>query len=177
MINVRGKEVKNQFDELTVKEFETISNILKNNNLDYIDKYLTIFEIIGLGEETDNITTDELVDLIKQLEFSTIENVFTKEVEINGFKYVAYSGDEFKMLAKDFSLIENWVNNNDNYMARVLAIIFKREDLSKIEHYTEAHLKLKTTLFENLLIKDYISYMLYIDNSVIKKFKAINEIA
>jgi len=177
MINVRGKEVKSHFNELTVNEFEKISNILKDPQLDYIDKYLSVFEEIGLGDEVDNITTDELISLISELKFSTVENKHTKEFEVNGFKYIAYSGDEFKMLAKDFSLIENWVTKNNNYMVRALAIIFKREDLSKVEHYAEAHIKLKMELFSDLLIKDFISYMIYIDENIIEKFKALNGVA
>ena len=37
-----------------------------------------------------------------------------------------------------------------NYMAFMLAVIFKREDLTKAEHYDNAHLKLKTELFGKL---------------------------
>jgi hypothetical protein len=50
---------------------------------------------------------------------------------------------------KDLGLIEKvWRANVDNFSSEMLAVIFKRTDLTRTEHYAAAHLKLKAKLFK-----------------------------
>jgi len=53
-------------------------------------------------------------------------------------------------------------------MAYMLAVIFKREDLTKTEHYDNAHLKLKEKLFSKLPAAVAVPYVTYIGKELAK---------
>ena len=80
-----------------------------------------------------------------------------------------------KLKAKDIGKIESWIKTDNKWVLKAIAILFKREDLSNTEHYTDAHINHKMELFKDLLIKDFIFYILYIQDKLIKKIKILSE--
>jgi hypothetical protein len=151
-INFNGKEfeAKNQPSEILISDFEKISTILNDILRDEIDKYIEIFSILGIPEEIiDNMDYDEFVAVIKSMQDNfVIDSSFKKEFEINGYTYRSYEGDEFKLKVKEMSLIETYVKKNESkFIGEMMAIIFKRTDLSKTEHFEPSHIKHKAELF------------------------------
>jgi hypothetical protein len=167
--------MKETINELTVKDFDNMQKILNNDKLDNIDKWLQIATVFGEDEnKLDEYDVDDILNFINKIKNQKFDNelVMIKNIEIDGYNYVAYTEDVYKMKAKDLSVIETYLKK-DNYMAYILAVIFKREDLTKKEHYDDAHIKHKSTLFDEFLIKDFIPYFNYIIDKVSKKIKMI----
>jgi len=170
MYNVKGFELKNTLADMTVKEFETISHILKDESKETIERYLDVLEELGMPEDLmDSLSDVELFDIIKAF---SAENPFTKlipAVEVDGYTYVAYpEGESFVIKARDLSLIEKAIKNEANFLSRILAIVFKREDLGKTEHYAGAHITHKAKLFGALNAGQMYPYLLHITDTLNK---------
>jgi hypothetical protein len=177
MIKIKDFEMKSEITEYTLFEFEQISLALNDTTLDYVDKYLKIFEILNVPEEiVDDIDTDQLVTIIKDFNKLQPENNLIKSFELDGYEYVAYDGDDFKLKIKDLALIENYVKKSGHLKpTEVIAILFKRNDLSKTEHYTPAHIKYKIELFKNLNCALVYPYIIYLGEKLVKKLTLLTE--
>ncbi len=179
MITIGNYEMKNNISEFTIDEFSKITNILNDNKLDYIDKYMNVFTTLGVSDEIlDDLSTDDFIEYIKGFNNDIkMENILLKEFELNGYTYVAYEDDEFKLKIKDMALIENAVKTNEkDYISKIIAIIFKRSDLSKTEHYDKSHIEFKSKLFRELKLVDFYPYIVYIQDKILNKMKIlINE--
>lgn len=171
MIEYKGHSFKNSISEFTIKEFEEISAILNDEELEQVEKYMEVFEKLGIPTQVvDEMSDDDFFYLIRQFDLKS-SMALSPAVEIEGHLYVAHDG-EFKMRVKDLSLIEKAVAKNPNKcLARVMAVIFKREDLSRVEHYTEAHLKHKEKLFEKQPAVLAYPYLVHVIENLNKKFK------
>jgi hypothetical protein len=175
MINIKLEDkqfhLRNEYDELTIREFENITTILSDNEKQSYEKYIDIFCYLGLNELMDEISSEELIILIKNFNNHEIPNNLVKEIEVDGYKYVAYTSEEFSMKAKDMAIIEKIINKNKtNYVAEMLAVIFKREDLTKNEHYVDAHINHKASLFrDNLTVDIAIPYITYMSQHINKQ--------
>ena len=189
MINFKfnGEEysLRNTPEELTISEFEQISSIINNEELDYIDKFMTIFKHIGLDEELiEELDGKTFIQLTKDFMNYQYTAELINEVEIDGYTYVAsdrhIDGEKITYVPriKDLKLIEKYIKQNQNkYAAKVMAVIFKRNDLTKTEHYDDAHIKHKAELFSNQpysVILPYIGVVLEQITTNIKN-KAENE--
>ncbi len=51
MIEVLGRQIANKMNEITIEEFEKISNIHNNSELDNIEKQIKVFEVVGIEED------------------------------------------------------------------------------------------------------------------------------
>ena len=79
-----------------------------------------------------------------------------------------------KLTVRDTKLIEKIViAKPKGYISDVLAIFFKRDDLTSTEHYAEAHLKLKAKLIKELKANIAISYLLFITNKLAKQVEDV----
>lgn len=183
MINFKfnGEEysLRNTPDELTISEFEQISSIMNNEELDYIDKHMKIFIHLGLSEEVvDELDGKTFLTLAKDFNDYQYTANMVNEIEVDGYVYKAFDGDSYKPKIKDLKLMEKYIKQNQNkYAAKLMAIIFKRIDLTKIEHYDDAHIKHKAELFSNQpysVILPYIAVVLEQITTNIKN-KAENE--
>lgn len=165
MLTVRINEIdysiKQKLNEFTIGEFEIITAILSNPELDKIDKYTQIFTVLGVPSETiDNMETSEFFELIKN--FANIEDDIdyllaekVKEIEINGRVYQSYEGDIFKMNVKQMKMIEKFIKlNPQTYISDLMAILFKDVQLTNNEHYVDAHIKHKSKLFKDNVTVD-----------------------
>jgi hypothetical protein len=151
MIKLGTKELPNLSSELTVKEFAKLNEILAQQ-IEPIEKWYQIFESLGAIEtEIDELDFNEFKALIK--EFNSAESKDTEIVqfiEVDGFTYKAYD-TEFKISIKDLKKIEKSVAEKPYvYIADMLAVVYKRTDLSNAEHYDSAHIKHKAKLFSEL---------------------------
>ena len=161
MIKIKEYEVKNSIEELTIEQFEYISKITNDLGLDYVEKQLKLFNYLGVPNEVlEALTIPELKKAVK--EFNDIpkkEYPFVQDLEIDGYVYRAYENEDFILNAKDYSLIEKKVKKQESYISYLMAVIFKRTDLTKTEHYEPAHLKLKEKLFKKLPAATSIAYI------------------
>jgi len=169
MIKIKEYEVKNSIEELTIEQFEEVSRITNDLGLDYVEKQLKLFSFLGVPEEVlDALTIPELKEAVK--EFNDVPNKkypFVQELEIDGYIYKAYEGEDFIINAKDFSLIEKKIKKQESYISYLMAVIFKRTDLTKTEHYESAHLKLKEKLFRKLPAATSVAYLTAISKEVV----------
>lgn len=141
--------------------------------------YLDAFEIFGLSKDyLDIIDTKTLVDTIKDFQADfIIDNKLTKSIEIDGFTYTAYA-DEFVINARDFAKIEKRINHKDHtWLAFAMAVIFKRDDLSSVEHKDNAHIEYKKKLFTNKLTMDIcLPYIMKISETYVDNIKILSNI-
>lgn len=143
-------------NEISIKLFDEI--VEATNEIEGVEYYLIMFEKLGLSKDLcDKIDYKALSKIIsdwkKDMVFSR-ETTITKTITRDGFDYNAYEEDFF-ISAKDYSMIEKYIKQNTfNYTPYMMAIIYKRNDLNKIEHYDSSHLKLKAKLFEDMTLED-----------------------
>lgn len=163
MIEVFGRNIANKMNEITIDEFEKISAIHNNKELDNIEKQIKVFEIVGVEEDEWD---DFKYFVEKTKEFNT-DNYDKKdpisEIEIDGFTYKA----EFKLSVKDTKLIEKMiVKENKHSVSDIMALMFKRTDLSNAEHYDSAHLKHKAKLFRTQPAEIAIPYITFVTETI-----------
>jgi hypothetical protein len=172
MITILGRDIPNQLDELTIDQFEIITELSNNKELDAVDKHLQIFASLGLAESefydvdvADFIEYTNQFNTIPEIEYPTISNI-----ELAGYSYTA----EMKLTVRDTKLIEKIaINKPKGYISDVLAIFFKRDDLTSTEHYAEAHLKLKAKMIKELKANIAIPYLLFITNKLAKQVEDV----
>lgn len=179
MIKIKEFEMKSELNEFTLKELDTITIILNDEKMDYIDKYLKVFETLNVPDSIlDEMSTEELFSVIKNMNASKSNNQeFIKEIEIDGFIYSAYDGDEFILKVKDLAKIENFTKQAGKFsFLEAIAIIFKRKDLTKTENYADAHIKYKKRLFEDINADLVYPYLIYITEKLAKKIEVLYDI-
>lgn len=165
MIKIGSKEVPNEITELTVEQFEKISNLTNNKELDPFEKWSQIF--ISLGADQDELEDTDFntfKDYIAKFVEVSIEpnKEFVKIIEVDGYVYQSFD-EEFKLNVKDLKLIEKCISHSpENYISKVLAILFKRTDLTKVEHYDESHITFKSKLFKSQPAEMAIPFIVYI---------------
>ncbi len=172
MITILGREIPNHLDELTIEQFEVITELSNNKELDAVDKHLQIFASLGLAESefydvdvADFIEYTNQFNSIPEIEYPTISNI-----DLAGYSYTA----EMKLTVRDTKLIEKIaINKPKGYISDVLAIFFKRDDLTSTEHYAEAHLKLKAKMIKELKANIAIPYLLFITNKLAKQVEDV----
>jgi hypothetical protein len=68
-----------------------------------------------------------------------------------------------KLSVKDSRIVEKIVKkDNKEYISDIMALMFKRTDLSNTEHYDPAHLKHKSKLFSKLKADISIPYLTFV---------------
>ena len=172
MITILGRDIPNHLDELTVEQFEVITELSNNKELDAVDKHLQIFASLGLAESefydvdvADFIEFTNQFNTIPEIEYPTIS-----QIELAGYSYTA----EMKLTVRDTKLIEKIaIHKPKGYISDVLAIFFKRDDLTSTEHYADAHLKLKAKLIKELKANIAIPYLLFITNKLAKQVEDV----
>jgi hypothetical protein len=169
MVKIRDYEIKQDIKELTITEFEKVSAILNNEELDKFESWADVFIYLGVPvEEVNDMEFDEFIKYVKDFNDSKIEaNLeMTKTIEVEGYTYQAFE-DEFKLKVKDLKLIEKAITSNaQNYFAKLMSIIFKRTDLSNAEHYDNAHLKHKEKLFKDLSAELVVPYVVFVSKKL-----------
>lgn len=171
MITVFDREIPNKMDELTIEQFEKISQILNNQEFDNIEKYVEMFKFLGIDEKLwDDYPFSEFIELVQKfnLDSYTPKEAITS-IELEGYTYTA----EMRLSVKETKLIEKIVNTKPNhYISDILAIMFKRTDLSNTEHFSDAHLKHKAKLFRTQKAELCVPYIVFVTEKIAEYAKA-----
>ena len=167
MIKIFEREIPNRMDELTIEQFEKVTEITNNQELDNIDRYIKIFEYFGVKEsewDDNDVDLSEFIDKVKEFNSSKYEKKDAVEsIELEGYTYEA----KMKISVKDTKMIEKIIGRkSNNWISDLLALMFKRTDLSNTEHYSEAHLKYKSKLFKQLKAEIAIPYLVFVTEKI-----------
>ena len=170
MITILNRDIPNQIDELTIEQFEAITEINNDPNLDPIDKHLKVFAYLGIPEsEFWDYDVADFVVMVK--DFNSMEQKdfpVVEELELEGYIYRA----EMRLTVRDTKMIEKIaLTKPKGYISEMLAIMFKREDLTPTEHYTDAHIKQKAKLIRKLNANISIPYIMFIANKIGQQVK------
>ena len=164
MINLFGKEIPSKMEELTLEQFQKISAIHNSDEYDTLEKHCKVFEYLGITEDEMDVDFDlflENVRLFNKDNYTKKDTV--EEIEIDGYIYKA----EMKLSVKDSRIVEKIVKkDNKEYISDIMALMFKRTDLSNNEHYDSAHLKHKSKLFSKLKADISIPYLTFVTNKI-----------
>lgn len=165
MISVFDREIPNKMNELTIDQFERISQILNNKEFDNIEKYVEMFKFLGIDEKQwDDYPFSEFIKLVQEFNLDSYtpqEPIGT--IELEGYTYTA----ELRLSVKETKLIEKIVNTKPNhYISDIMAIMFKRTDLSNTEHFADAHLKHKAKIFRDLKAEVCVPYIVFVTEKI-----------
>jgi len=160
MIELFGKEIPSKMDELTLEQFQKISAIHNNDEYDTLEKHCKVFEYLGITDEEMDVDFDLFLANVKEFNNNNYEKKDPiEEIEIEGYTYRA----EMKLSVKDSRIVEKIVKkDNKEYISDIMALMFKRTDLSNTEHYDPAHLKHKAKLFSKLKADISIPYLTFV---------------
>ena len=167
MIKIFEREIPNKMDELTIEQFEKVTEITNNKELDNIDRYIKIFEYFGVKEsewDDNDVELSEFIEKVKEFNSSNYEKKDAVEsFELEGYTYEG----QLKLSVKDTKIIEKIINRKShNWISDLLALMFKRTDLTATEHYTEAHLKYKSKLFKQLKAEIAVPYLVFVTEKI-----------
>jgi hypothetical protein len=174
-INYAGEsfELRNEAKEVRLSEFNKIHNILSLDKTGHFEKYTEVFKVLGVPEDViDGMSIEEFVELVKMFnDISQTKENPVQSFEIDGYTYTAYTGEKFEFTAKDLVMLERGFKQGvGSVPAFVLAVIFKREDLTKKEHFDTAHINHKAKLFSEHLFMDVaLPYLGLVSQRVIKQ--------
>ena len=130
MIQIFDQEIPNKMEELTIEQFEKISQILNNQDFDNIEKYVEMFKYLGIKEEMwDDYPFSDFIKLVQDF---NLDSYTAKEaqssIELEGYTYEA----QMKLSVKETKLIEKIVNTKPHhYISDILAIMFKRTEIGR----------------------------------------------
>ena len=160
MIELFGKEIPSKMDELTLEQFQKISAIHNNEEYDTLEKHCKVFEYLGITEDEMDVDFDLFLANVKEFNNNNYDKKDpVEEIEIDGYIYRA----EMKLSVKDSRIVEKIVKkDNKEYISDIMALMFKRTDLSNTEHYDPAHLKHKAKLFSKLKADISIPYLTFV---------------
>jgi hypothetical protein len=160
MINIFGKEIPSKMDELTVEQFQKISAIHNNQEYDTLEKHCKVFEYLGITEEEMDVDFEVFLENVKEFNKDNFTKKDTvEEIELEGYTYRA----EMKLSVKDSRIVEKIIKkDNKEYISDIMALMFKRTDLSNTEHYDPAHLKHKAKLFSKIKADISIPYITFV---------------
>jgi len=160
MIELFGKEIPSKMDELTLEQFQKISAIHNNEEYDTLEKHCKVFEYLGITEDEMDVDFDLFLENVKLFNKDNYDKKDpVEEIEIDGYTYKA----EMKLSVKDSRIVEKIVKkDNKEYISDIMALMFKRTDLSNTEHYDPAHLKHKAKLFSKLKADISIPYLTFV---------------
>jgi hypothetical protein len=171
MISIFDREIPNKMDELTIEQFEKISQILNNQEFDNIEKYVEMFKYLGIDEKLwDDYPFSDFIKLVQDfnLDSYTPQEPVTS-IKLEGYTYTA----AMRLSVKETKLIEKIVNGKpNNYISDILAIMFKRTDLGNTEHFTDAHLKQKAKLFRTQKAELCVPYIVFVTEKIAEYAKA-----
>ena len=160
MIKLFGKEIPSKMDELTVEQFQKISAIHNNEEYDTLEKHCKVFEYLGITEEEMDVDFEVFLENVKEFNKGNFTKKDTvEEIELEGYTYKA----DMKLSVKDSRIVEKIIKkDNKEYISDIMALMFKRTDLSNTEHYDPAHLKHKSKLFSKLKADISIPYITFV---------------
>jgi hypothetical protein len=172
MVNIAGVDVPNTVHELTIEQFDKLNKI-NTEQLEGLDKWIKKFVYLGVPEEAfDDMTLEDFKTAVREFNEGAEDNdAIEYSVEIDGFTYTASE----KIGVKDLSMIEKaWKADRSEFTAECIAILFKREDLSKNEHYSNSHIKHKKALFKKQKCAFAVPHIVKVSELLIQSVEKLN---
>lgn len=113
------------------------------------------------------MSNDEFTDAVKLWnDTAKFEGELVGSIEVNNRTYVAHDG-EYSIKVRDLKHLERRVNESPtDYMAYWMAVIFKDDQLTKTEHYDNAHLKHKEKMFKEQPASVALPYVTHIAKEI-----------
>lgn len=172
-------QLKHKPEDFLIGEYERVSSIMNNDELDQIDKYTQLFIELGIPQDVlEELNTIKFFEIIKSYTSYQLEiGEFTKEIEINGRLYKSFD-DDFFLSVKDMKEIERSIKRNpDSFIGDIMAIVFKDVELTKNEHFVDAHIKHKSKLFrEHVGFDKAVPFIAYFSKEVISSLQMFKEV-
>lgn len=167
MIQIYGVEIPNNLNELTVQQFDELNKIENNQELDTIEKWIEKFIYLGVPDKAfDSMELEEFANYIKLFNKSEVPSG-DKVTELVIDKYTYQANENIGV--KDLGLLERiYRSQADDFCAQTLAILFKRTDLTRTEHYAPAHLKFKVNLMKKQNAEIAFPYIMEILSKITK---------
>ena len=170
MVTILNREIPNRIEELTIEQFEAITDINNNKEIDPIDRHLQVFEYLGIPEsEFFDYDIADFIEIVK--EFNTMPTPMGKiepvgTLELDGYTYTA----QLKLTVRETKIIEKIaIHKQKGYISDMMAVMFKADHLTNAEHYAEAHLKLKAKHIRKLKAEICIPYIMFVANKIKKQ--------
>lgn len=183
MLNVNIQEttykIRNQIDELTIGEFETISGIMNNTDMNNIEKWTEVFAFLGIPKDViESFDSFAMIEIIKEFTIfdNKLEMNYQTELTLNGEVYYAsFNNGVPSITVKEIRLIEDHiVKNPHKYLSYMLAVIYKRKDLDKNITYDKSHISFKMDLIRKNVKADVaMPYVKFIANKLVKDYEFI----
>jgi hypothetical protein len=172
--------VKSEIEELSLQEYESITNILSDESKLPFEKYIDVLVYLGVEEDdADNMNMKALVEFAKNFSEGKIEFKMKPEIEIAGDVYIGIEDglEEPKITPKVVKLVEKiMAKKNKGYMSEILAVMLKKESLTKNEHYEPAHIKYKAKIFqENVSAEDAVPYIMFVTRGILENIKDLTD--
>ncbi len=125
---------------------------------------------INAVDLSDHVTSVTLNYAADELEVTAMGDSAHKFVGIEKGK------DTPTLTPRALKLIEKAMKDNQQKnVAEIMAILFKFESDTEVEHYSVAHLKWKTHLFRTQVTSDIaLPYVVYISQKILSNIKAIS---
>ena len=148
--------------EISLKQADDCFSILNNDKkLAIFDRYLSVYEI--LKGANDSLTVRQLKDFIE--EFVNYFNLtFDADKEIKGYIL------KEEIVAGDIALIEQEVKKNTKWLLFATALMYRDERVTEVEHYTDAHIRHKMSIIQDVEINRVIGILLKISKEFTESF-------
>jgi hypothetical protein len=162
VINDDGKEIvfPSEYNEITIKQLDRIAEIFEAETTEIEQWILVVSFLAGIPKSVvEDWPMDDFMVICNQL-FTRLPEpqAAVDTILLDGYTYQLTPYDY--LTAKESAMVEKiFTKNTRDRFAQVLAIIFKREDLSKTEHFTNAHIKYKAELFGSLKADTMIGHL------------------
>lgn len=182
MITINNYECKTSIEEFTLNEFDCMNLVLNDHTLNKMEKNLQLMKIAGYKGELKLVSLKTLKTYISELNAQAEKDAefvvqdLLKSIEINGRNYVCYTENiNDELMGWDTGLIAELPRKRGGeYMSEAIAILFKDDQLTHVEHYTDAHIKYKTELFGNQKLSLFYPYIKFIVQNIINHAEAEN---
>lgn len=165
IIEIKGKEysLRNESKEVTLNELAKISSILEGkDNKDFTDRWLEVLEILSGKELVEAITLKKFGEAVQSITITEIQNDIQEKIEVNGRTYsTSLDGGELELSAKDMAKIENLVKRGGVWGNKAFAVVYKDDQLTSVEHYTDAHIEHKAKLFGEHVTADIAAPVIF----------------
>lgn len=176
MIEIKKQPIKNLISEMTVEEFQKCTNIMSDDDKEYVERYMEIMSVLGASDDLiTSLDIDTLCDFVKVFaKDMPEENTIPHKIEVEGVVYKIYEGAEYKMPIKDVWQIEKSIKREGRFnFGKALAIICKEEGLSHDQYYTDITLLNKEEIFSRQNITKFLPLIHYVITQLGVKVKIL----
>lgn len=184
-----GKEYKfrNLGSEVSLKEFDKVSQIMTPKSemasdeasTPKLDKWIKVTELLGDAGLIDVIDSDGLVNLIKNFRAVDVDGEVIDSVTIGSRTYTLEKNDgKLFISGKASAEIEKYFRTKKNWVAYTIAILFKDDQLTNVEHYDPAHLEHKVELLGKELTAEVCAPIIFeVNKQMAESYQQLAELS